>query len=350
MSAPAAPHIPPDNTPHARRTGMPYIFVIIAVSALTGFIAGLAYTAFGPSARPMIFPETRIERITAESVIDERRVHEAQESVLQLWGDRATQPVGFGTAITGDGWFVVSTATLSKTKRVILHPRAVGTVEKIVSDPASDFSFIKTTVRDARLLATADTTPLPRGSKLVLVTPTTATAVTLEDSRACITDRCPTEYADRVSFGATLVEPLAQKIVDGAPVVTTRGELFGIAQRRNGVVTVIPLASMRTSYESAFTKLTAGRPLFPVRVINATRFSVLNTKKDALIQRGFFVEQSAIASLRAGDIITHVDRRLVEAQSTLFDFISSASSVGSVTLTVERAGATRDIVVKFKSL
>src|SRR3989338_10044577 len=347
------PHIPGDatqtTTPAARASRTPYIATTILIAALSGLVAGLAYTAYGPSTRPIISSETRIERTSTET-IEERRVKNAQESVAVFYGDKIDQPLATATAITGDGWFITTAAAAAKTKRVIIHPRAMGTVEKIVIDPASHFAFVKTSVRDARLLDSTTLENIPRGSRLAIILAHTAIPVTLQDARACVTDRCPSEFGDRISFAATIVEPLQQFAIDGAPVITTRGELVGIAERRtNNNVIIIPIDQVRAGFESAFARGVANRPTFPVRVTNATRTPVL-TLANTLIARGFVVEQSTLSELKEGDIITHINRQPVEASASLFELVSTVYSLGTATLTLERKNAPLEITITLKKI
>lgn len=342
------PHIPGETTDsHIVHVATPvkYLLISLVVGALSGFIASLAYTAYGPSTRPVISNETtRIERVA--ETIEERRITTAQESVAAFYTDKLDQPLGIGFAITGDGWFITTPAA-AKGKRVIMHPRAAGVIEKIVTDPASQLVFVKTSVKNARLLDSSELDALARGSKLAIVLPQTAIPVTLQDANVCVTDRCPSEYGDRISYAATIVEHIPHYTVDGAPVITQQGQLVGVALRAQQRVIIIPITQLRPGFESVFATGASQRPQLNVRVINATRWPLLDTTGN-FMRRGFVVESSSVSELKEGDVITHVERRPIEATTSLFDLVHHVYSLGKAVITVERKGVITDITVPLK--
>lgn len=342
------PHIPlePHHTREFQRDSRALnIFIVLVVAALSGFIASLIYAAYGPSTT-YHSTETRIERVT--DVLDEAVVKTTQESIAAFTGDKAEQVVAYGTAVTGDGWFLVP-ASATKAKLVLMHPQTLGTIQSVVTDAATGFVFAKTTVKNARLLEYGALDTLSRGTKLTIVLPHTAIPVTLQDSSVCITDHCPSEYGDKLSYAAGIVEALPQFTVDGAPVITVRGTLVGVALRTGGRVVIVPMAQFRPVFASVFSKGVAARSkiTLPVRSINLTRWSFIDGTGQ-LPEQGMLIESSGNALLKEGDIITAIERQPIEADSILFDMVSRLQDVERISVTIVRKGVTMDVTIPLK--
>ncbi len=345
------PHIPLEphhsrehNSHHVRA---PHIMVIVVIAALTGFIASLLYSAYGPTTTYHTSTETRVERVT--DVLDETIVKTTQESIATFTGERADLIVAYGTAVTGDGWFLVPAAGV-KAKHVVIHPQTLGAIESVVADPATGFVFAKTTVKNARLLQYGNLDSLGRGTKLTIVLPRTAIPVTLQDPSVCMTDHCPSEYGDKLSYAAGIVEALPQFVVDGAPVITAQGSLVGIALRvTGGRVVIVPMTQFRTVFSSVFSKgiATRSKITLPVRALNLTRWSFIDVT-GRMPEQGMLIESAGATLLKEGDVITTIERQPIEANSTLFDMVSRLQDVERISMTILRKGATMDLVIPLK--
>ncbi len=345
------PHIPLEphqsrehNGYHTRRL---HVLIILVVSGLSGFIASLLYSNYGPNATYQPLTETRVERVT--EVVDEIVVKTTQESIATFTGDRADHVVAYGTAITGDGWFLLPAAGV-KSKHVLMHPQTVGKIMTVVADPATGFVFAKTTINNARLLPYGSLESAGRGTKLAIVLPHTAIPVTLQDTRICITDHCPSEYGDKLSYAAGIVEALPQFTIDGAPVITMQGNLVGIALRTSGGrIAIIPMAQFRSVFSSVFSQGVATRSkiTLPVRALNLTRWSFIDSAGN-MPEQGMLIENSGTTALKDGDIITAIERQPIEATSTLFDMVSRLQDIPRITMTILRKGVTMDLVIPIK--
>lgn len=343
------PHIPlgeheSREVQHGRSPLM-YIATTLVVGALSGFIAGLLYTAYGPSTAPAQSLQAPALRVA--DTLDESQIKNTQESVVAFTGDKADQIISYGTAITGDGWFLAP-ASAAKAKHILMHPQTTGSIEKIVADPASGFVFVKTTITNARLLAYGSFNATARGTKLAIVLPHTAIPVTLQDMSVCVTDHCPSEYGDKISYAAGIVEAVPQYVIDGAPVETQQGELVGLAMHANNRVIVMPIEQMRSVFASVFSAGTAARAALPLRVTNLTRWSVFDPTGQ-LPEQGMLVESAAgVPQLKEGDVISMIENQRIEADTVLFDLVNRLRDQGHVTMTVLRKGASVDVTVPIK--
>lgn len=343
------PHIPLDSeSPREKPNYSPikHLIVTLIVSALSGFIASLLYASFGPSATYRVSTETRVERV-AESV-DETLIKTSQESIASFGGDKIDQPTAFGVAITGDGWFVVPSSA-AKAKRVTVFPQTSGVIESVVADPATGFVFAKTSIKNARLLPYGTFDSIGRGAKLTIVLPQTAIPVTVQDLSVCITDHCPSEYGDKLSYAVGIVEALPQFVVDGAPVISSQGNLVGLAMRTGSRVVIVPMADLRPVFSSVFSKGVAAHSKIslPVRAVNLTRWPVLDAAGQ-LPEQGMLIETSAVAGLKEGDVISAIERQPIESSSTLFGMVSRLQDVEKISMTIVRKNVTMDVTIPLK--
>jgi len=343
------PHIPADSHPsHAARTrsGASHLLLTLLVASLSGFIASLIYAAYGPSTTYHTSTETRVERVA--EMTDEAVIKTTQESIASFTGEKIDQISAFGVAITGDGWFLMPAAG-GKAKRVLMHPQTAGVIESTVADAATGFVFAKTSIKNARLLPYGTLDGAQRGTKLMIVLPHTAIPVTLHDTSVCITDHCPSEYSDKLSYAAGIVEPLTQFFVDGAPVISSQGNLVGLALRSDGRVVIIPISQFRSVFSSVFSKGTALRSkvALPIRAINITRWPMLDVS-GALPEQGMLVEASSVATLKEGDVITAIERQPIETSSTLFDMVGRLQDADKISMTVLRKNVTMELTVPLK--
>lgn len=343
------PHIPLDSEasremPHHSR--VKHLLVTLAVSALSGFIASLLYASFGPSATYHTSTETRVERVA--EVTDEALIKTSQESIASFGGDRIDQPTAYGTAITGDGWFVVPTSA-AKAKRVTVFPQTSGAIESVVTDAATGFTFAKTSIKNARLLPYGTFDSIGRGAKLTIVLPQTAIPVTVQDLSVCITDHCPSEYGDKLSYAVGIVEALPQFMVDGAPVISSQGNLVGLAMRAGTRVVIVPMADLRPVFSSVFSKGVAAHSkiALPVRAVNLTRWPILDAT-GLLPEQGMLIETSAVAGLKEGDVISAIERQPIESSSTLFGMMSRLQDVEKISMTIVRKNVTMDVTIPLK--
>ncbi len=346
------PHIPLENDAaremlRTDRSRLIFTTITIVVAALSGFIASLVYTAYGPSTAPITSIQTRVEK-TAVEAIDESRIKNTQEAIATFTGEKTDQTLAYGVALTGDGWFLASAAA-TKTKHALLHPQTTGAIENVVNDPASGLVFVKTNIQNARLLASGTLENTPRGSTLFIILPHTAIPVTLQDTHVCITDRCPAEYGDKISYAAGIVESLPQFMIDGAPVISGQGDLVGIATRAaNNSAIIMPLTEVRSVFASVFSKGVATRVVAPLRVVNLTRWSVFDADNH-LPEQGMLVESAPAATLlKEGDVITAIEHQRIEADTMLFDLVNQLQSRGAVSMTVLRTGVSMDIAVPLR--
>lgn len=345
------PHIPHESdvsrAAHHGHSPVKHLLVTVIVASLCGFIASLLYAAFGPSTTYHTSTETRVERVA--EVTDEALIKTSQESIAVFAaGDRIDQPTAFGTAITGDGWFVVP-ASAAKAKRVMMFPQKSGVIESVVADPATGFVFAKTSLKNARLLPYGTFDAAQRGTKLTIVLPQSAIPVTVQDLSVCITDHCPSEYGDKLSYAVGIVEALPQFMVDGAPVVSAQGNLVGLALRTGGRVVIVPMADLRPVFSSVFSKGVAAHSKIslPVRAVNLTRWPVLDVAGQ-LPEQGMLVEASTAPGLKEGDVISAIERQPIESSSSLFGMMSRLQDLEKISMTIVRKNVTMDVTIPLK--
>jgi hypothetical protein len=344
------PHIPTDSEASRempRHSRVKHLLVTLTVSALSGFIASLLYASFGPSATYHTSTETRVERVA--EVADEALIKISQESIAVFaTEDGIDQLTAFGTAITGDGWFVVP-ASAVKAKHVIMFPQKSSVIESVVADSATGFMFAKTSIKNARLLPYGTFDSIGRGAKLTIVLPQTAIPVTVQDLSVCITDHCPSEYGDKLSYAVGIVEVLPQFMVDGAPVISSQGNLVGLAMRAGTRVVIVPMADLRPVFSSVFSQGVAAHSkiALPVRAVNLTRWPMLDAT-GLLPEQGMLIETSAVPGLKEGDVISAIERQPIESNSTLFGMMSRLQDVEKISMTIVRKNVTMDVTIPLK--
>ncbi len=368
------PHIPLDNlsASSSRTFVSKHLAITIAISALCGFIASLLYAAYGPS--PISHYETRVEK--QPDGWDETVIRAAEESTLDLISDTgsnaptaaqvksvvaidyASLTVGYGTAITSDGWFVTPVPG-TKAAHALVTPRHADPYAKVVADPISGLFFVKVSSGALKILDQGSLSKLARGAKIAIVTPHTAFPVTLQDAHACISDRCPWEYADRLSYAATIVEQLPAHSVDGASVINASGALIGIATTAGNRVIIIPIEDIHDQLTGVFSHGAVSFNSLPIRALNITRWPALGTHWP-LPEHGFAVANlppqsgarytTSINDLNEGDVITAIERETIEADSRLVDMLRPFQDRTSLQMDIIRAGKPLSIKVRLVPL
>lgn len=349
-----APHIPADPTAISRSSITPYFIVLVLVGAAAGFLAGVLYAAYGPT-RPARL-ETRVERVLGG--LNEQQAMLAQESVAPLLSEKVhdkniIEPAdvgGYATALTSDGWMITTVAAI-KGKKVVVRPQNLVAIEKIVSDPASPLVFVKIATNNLKVLNTGSLENILPGAKLAIILPHAALPVTLQERAVCVSDRCPWEYADKLSFAATINESLAPHAADGAAVIDANGALVGLVATLNNRVVIIPIEVAAPLFQDVFTAGKIQRAQLPLRAVNLVH-SIVSDPNQKMPEQGMLIEilpthgatrYTAVGDLQTGDVITRFGHEPIEAGTTFFEAVRRAGASNKLLITIIRKGVEKEI-------
>lgn len=361
-----APHIPKDETKiTARRLPVSgQAVALIFLGAVSGFVASVFYAAYGPT--PATRSETLIEQYKPQQ-LEARQLMLAQESVLPIitphpsTGVQFVQPrdvAGSAIALTADGWLMTS-ARVTKDKKILVRPQTPATIENLVTDPATGLTFIKIKAENLRVQDFSATNAILPGSAVSVVLPYKVVSALVAEQSTCISDACPWEYADTLSFVPTLADGMSLRdSLDGGMVLDGAGKMFGVAvvgTGSGGATKIIPVGAFKPILNQLFEKKSVTRPAFSIRVVNVMRTPISDSAR-VLADQGFYVHllprvagaryTLSQSDLKEGDVITKVVDRSVEFETQLFEIISAFKAGDTIPITIIRKGETQTLNIK----
>lgn len=275
--------------------------------------------------------------------------------------------IGQAVAVTSDGWFVAPASVMDNGLRVadalFWHDGRAATATRAVLDHVSGVVFFKTPFTNL------DAPSFARASD---VTPGLAVWIERRTGRLEPSDiealSKPLASLDGISSETTARRGYAQGITSagdiGSPVWSSNGALVGLAAGGVGTsLEYIPSSAWAASLASLLSQGEIRHAYLGVRAVELAwaRFdgSVrVSSERGAWIrddvkQKKLAVEKNspaAAAGLNAGDVITQVDRDILDGSADLGELLADYHAGSSVTFTVTRGAQVMNIPVQLGSV
>jgi S1-C subfamily serine protease len=274
--------------------------------------------------------------------------------------------LGQAVAVTSDGWFVAPASLMTGVRiadAVLWHDGHAATATRAILDQVSGVVFLKTpfTGLDAPSFARAGSvTPglavwIERRSDRF-----EASGITALFELASSLDGASSETAIRRGIASGVMN--AGDV--GAPVWSANGALIGLVSAApEAAVTYIPVSAWSASLSSLLSNNEIRHASLGVRSVElgwtrldgSVRVSAERgawVREDAKQKRPAIVSGSpaAIAGVKAGDVITQVDRDILDGSVDLGELLANYRPGSNVTLTVQRGAQSLDIPVQLGSI
>jgi hypothetical protein len=269
---------------------------------------------------------------------------------------KVSQPAGTGLIITSDGWVI--TDILSQNLKansilsgyvIITKDRQIYEIDKIVDDPATDFSFIHAKgAKDFFVLPFAERAGIQNGQLAVAVNwlgeSRLISVVGLESSVDSI------KASEDVS-PSLILAGAENKALAGSAIVDLSGNIVALADKQGEAESIINFQSaIRGLLKNGDVK----RSFFGANYINLSLFAKENNKykKGAIISKdvnGTSVVKGSPAEkagLKEGDIITQIDNIEINENNDLADIIMGYLPGDRINISYLREGEKKDTGVE----
>ncbi len=342
---------------HVHRTSFfvgTILIVALVAAAVGAFIADQSLDRYAESLKEAGFVTdvTRVKPSVSPTAIDETIAHvmaSASPSSYPLirstdrvhgQGTVVSAVVGHATALTSDGWFLVPQSVVQQngtTLRLVQNGETLPITET-VSDPVTDFVFIKADVDQVRVSTFGSSLRVTAGSPVFVVAGERVYPRILVDTWVTNGEAVQTSDAYTRRF-------LIDAVVDaqsGALVADANGSVIGIM---DGERQVQPLGHLIGGLDQVLSDGAVLRPALGVRVIDRSR-----VLKESAAQQGLEVTSVSRSSaaqragLIVGDVIVRVQGQSVHDQ-TLDEWVLGASAGDALLLTVVRDETEEEISV-----
>jgi S1-C subfamily serine protease len=262
------------------------------------------------------------------------------------------QPAGAGLIITSDGWVITDIFSQNLKANSILSgyviitkDRQIYEIDKIVDDPATDFSFIHAKgAKDFLVLPFAERGGIQNGQLAVA-------ANWLGESR--LTSIVGMENYDDLMkssediSSALILTGAGDKELAGSAIVDLSGNIIALANKQGKVA---PITNFQSAIRGLLKNSDVKRSFFGVNYINLSLLAKENNKykKGAVISKNvngvsvFKGSPAEKAGLKEGDIITQIDNVEINENNDLADVIRGYLPGDKINLSYLREGEKRE--------
>ncbi len=317
-------------------TGAGWLLFVMLVSLFTSVIVTslIQPNTFIPAA------ELRPRRTLPAITINDQLRNNITGAVVTIFGARGgkvgsiidqtylvSESLGQGLVLSSDGWLVTSQAVVSDPRRayVVSVGGNLYTVNSIVLDPVTPFTYLKVSANNLNTTAFADPALLETNQSVVIGAKNTqsSTISLWERQLVSLTDTTIINRTDLVVSSEFLpdrylLNESLEKLAVGAPVFTIQGQAIGLVAERAGATNlVLPIDSLGTVLDNLFSmgevqRSTIGisyiqtswlQSLAPANLVPNNGALIMGASKHLAV-----VPKSAAAQagMQEGDIITAV--------------------------------------------
>ncbi len=318
---------------------------VLAAALTIGSFSDYA-TALGELVSPLRLSSPRVSEET-EAPFDRLHDKALSTAVRLSFAAAGTDGIDPGTAggngvvLTSDGW--IATAFVRVPVKAVLVGRRSYPVERTAADAATGVLFLKTGARNLPAATFGNSYAVRPGQLLYVVEGEASVRRTSLVSSV----RPSSVGADRFSRRLSLAGYVGD---DGAGVFDTQGNLLAVSGAEGAVPLELVLSAFRTLVkEGAVAHASLGASFLDLSVASAVPSSRTNGRESGalmvVVGKGTAAD---VAGLRAGDIVTSVDGRALDAFYSLDDAVGSAVVGQELVLSVDRAGTAVDLRVKLR--
>lgn len=348
------------------------LFGIVVVSGLAGMVGGLfgqsAYQAQLSRLTPPSLLETSTTRLAAEKIPAEIleevgasifSIFVSEKSVAKKGKVAETQIrfVGYGVAVTTDGWMVAPTSIVGAVEgmQILDRDRVQYRIARRIDDTAIPLSYLK--LESARVVSLKPisfpallqkTLPLTgyRIHDYQTITPFTLTGLGyLPAASGIATVQAPGVLAKRFNYSE-------QFSIAGQPIITTKQEVVGLTSAQG----IVPIASVREGLDQVLRAGEVRRPSLPLSYVDnawtllpsidpkvqSSRVGALVTGTAPINLKG---QTTTPVVLMPNDVILAVNDERIDQQRSLSEIIQQYKVGDIVTLGVQRGDKTQNFMV-----
>ena len=262
---------------------------------------------------------------------------------------------GQAIVITNDGWLLTVTAALPANRQAmaVVGNNAVGTIERVITDPLTDFVFVKVPARNLSV-ASYSKTVTPQAGQAVIIPladgGVITTMITSPDYRLISRTADAIMTSETLDTTIAVADDISQAAI-GAPVVTANGSVVGLVSRSaNDQAIILPLSSVVFHIDSVLGSGAFIGPTAGLTYLSLADLALGQQVADHLRQlgRGALIYRAptapaGTAGLKIGDVILKVEGEEVNATTSLTDLVQSYNAGSVVNLSVWRDGAEQTI-------
>lgn len=268
---------------------------------------------------------------------------------------KISQPAGTGLIITSDGWTItdafpkgLKVDNITAGYVIITKDRQIYEIDKIVEDPATDFSFIHAKgVKDFPVRPFAERGGIKNGQLAVAVN---------WSGQSWLTSVIGKERSDNlvklsedVSAALILAGAEGEKLA-GSAVVDLSGNIIALADKQGGIESMV---NFQSAIQGLLKSGNIQRSFFGVSYADLSLLVKENSKykKGAIILKnanGVSVAKDSPAEksgLKEGDIIIQVDNMEINENNDLADIIQGYLPGDRVNISYLRAGEKTEVLV-----
>jgi S1-C subfamily serine protease len=258
--------------------------------------------------------------------------------------------VGEATALTSDGWFVTSAASIGSlhlTDLVLWYDGAPYVIEKGIADALNDTVYVKVGVSGVTPSAFARVSDLVSGSELWMETrPQEFTPSLVVNVRGRVSPNAAASSEEATR--RILISGTSMAGDQGSPVWDPNGSLVGIIESGAGErVRLIPASTIAASFASLLSTGDIRHAALGIQAwdVAAVRSDV---SRAGIPRIGAWVRDEKgknYAKLKSGDVILRVEHDILDGTVDLGEVLADYRPGAAVTLRVLRDGKDMDVPV-----
>lgn len=307
------------------------------------------YNLFNPQAPIVVTNRETVRVNNSNDAVQTAENSKSKVSSLVYYDNNKLVSTGSVTNWTSDGYFVTTKSALApagKVFAVVTLSGDVFPVEASYADTASNLVILKTSAQGMAVLDPADTGDLRVGQQVVSIVNSIGNKQT----------RFVTGFVQRVpedKFGTVSESDLVSKTIDiqstgnftaGAVMLNLSGRMLGIWDGQ----TVVPVSSIQLLVNNFLAdQMQVTRPSFgfSYQMLTESESKILQTATGARVMGIANNKPAAAAGLKVGDVIIDWDSKSIVADTDFDTLLRSIKPGQSIRFTVNRAGATVQLIL-----
>lgn len=355
----------------------------LIIGLLVGSVLGGIFGNYIVMSNPGTFPWARTAStyqsvpvsgttvVTTEEQAIENAVRIASPAVVQInitsvsqnpfgFGSYEQQGLGSGFIITPDGYILTNNHVVEGATKitVTLKDGRDFSGQVVGTDATSDVAVVKINGSNLPTVQLGDSSQLTVGQKVIAIGNPYGLSQTVTTGVISALERNVQVSQTETLVGVVQTDAAINPGNSGGPLVDLSGRVVGINtmiyQNAQGLGFSVSINTARKVYDAIIKN---GKITWPALGIQgATLTSSIAQQYNLKISQGVYVVQvtsgsgAAAAGIKAGDVITAIDGKDMTTIDAVLSYIRSKSVGDTVSVVVNRAGATKTFSVTLKAL
>lgn len=355
----------------------------LIIGLLVGSVLGGIFGNYIVMSNPGTFPWARTAStyqtvpvsgttvVTTEEQAIENAVKIASPAVVQInitsvsqnpfgFGSYEQQGLGSGFIITPDGYILTNNHVVESATKitVTLKDGRDFSGQVVGTDATSDVAVVKINGSNLPTVQLGDSSQLTVGQKVIAIGNPYGLSQTVTTGVISALERNVQVSQTETLVGVVQTDAAINPGNSGGPLVDLSGRVVGINtmiyQNAQGLGFSVSINTARKVYDAIIKN---GKITWPALGIQgATLTSSIALQYNLKISQGVYVVQvtsgsgAAAAGIKAGDVITAIDGKDMTTIDAVLGYVRSKSVGDTVSVVVNRAGATKTFSVTLKAL